>query len=107
MRIKLTVAGAAEREMIYRARHTVYATELGQYETRTDETLPDADGVQSVYIVASLAGKLAGFIGITPPASPRFSLEKHLSFTREPHDFEVRALTVLSPQRGSVVATAL
>jgi hypothetical protein len=64
-RLKISVAGADELESIYSLRHDVYATELGQYESRSDESLPDAGDVASVYIAASLDGKLAGFVGIT------------------------------------------
>jgi histidinol-phosphate/aromatic aminotransferase/cobyric acid decarboxylase-like protein len=110
--IRLALAGTHEKDAILRARHQVYAVELGQYPSRSDGVLPDADDVQSVYISASSGGELLGFVGITPPDSPRFSIDRHLRraewpFPRDKSVFEVRALTVLSPQRGSIVAAAL
>ena len=78
-RLKIYVAGANELESIYRLRHDVYATELGQHESRSDESLPDTGDVASVYIAASLDGKLAGFVGITRPNSPQYSVDKFLS----------------------------
>jgi hypothetical protein len=50
-RLKIYVAGANELGSIYRLRHDVYATELGQYESRSDESLPDTDDVASVYVL--------------------------------------------------------
>ena len=78
-RLKIYVTGADGLEPIYRLRHDVYATELGQYESRSDERLPDTGDVASVYIAASLDGKLAGFVGMTHPNSPQYSVDKFLS----------------------------
>jgi histidinol-phosphate/aromatic aminotransferase/cobyric acid decarboxylase-like protein/predicted GNAT family N-acyltransferase len=111
-RLKISVAGANELESIYRLRHDVYATELGQYESRSDESLPDTGDVASVYIAASLDGKLAGFVGITHPNSPQYSVDKFLSRDEIPLTFddqlyEIRALTVKEDLRGFQVATCL
>ena len=111
-RLKIYVAGANELESIYRLRHDVYATELGQYESRSDESLPDTGDVASVYIAASLDGKLAGFVGITHPNSPQYSVDKFLSREDIPLAFddqlyEIRALTVKEDLRGFQVATCL
>ena len=111
-RLKISVAGADELESIYRLRHDVYATELGQYESRSDESLPDTGAVASVYIVASLDGKLAGFVGITHPNSPQYSVDKFLSRDEIPLTFddqlyEIRALTVKEDLRGFQMATCL
>ena len=110
--LKISVAGADELESIYHLRHDVYATELGQYESRSDESLPDTGAVASVYIVASLDGKLAGFVGITHPNSPQYSVDKFLSRDEIPLTFddqlyEIRALTVKEDLRGFQVATCL
>lgn len=111
-RIKLALATAADRETILRARHQVYAVELGQYPQRMDGLLRDADDVRSVYVTATSGNELLGFIGITTPESPRFSVDRHLRrdglpFEWDDHVFEIRALTVLNAQRGSIVAAAL
>ncbi len=111
-RIRISVANAEERQAVYRMRHEVYCTELGQYQECQDGSLPDASDVHSLYLIASVDGKLVGFVGITPPDSPSFSIEKHLSRDAIPmaldrHTFEVRALTVRDSHRGSSVAGAL
>ena len=108
----ISVASAADREAVYRLRHEVYAAELGQYASRQAGTLPDSAGVESVYIIASAGGELAGFVGVTPPSSRRFSVDKYLSRDeiRIPFDeglYEIRALTVKRPLRGSSVAACL
>lgn len=112
LRIRISVANADERQAVYRLRHDVYCTELGQYQARPDGSLPDAVDVDSLYIIASVGGGLVGFVGITPPGSPCFSVEKHLSRDAIPmaldkDTFEIRALTVKKSQRGSYVAAGL
>lgn len=111
-RIVVREAGPADREGLYRARHDVYAGELGQYEPRTDGTLPDAEGLEAVYLVALVEGRLAGFIGITPPDSPRFSVDRYMPRDALPVPVdnrlhEIRALTVLKLWRGLPIAAAL
>jgi histidinol-phosphate/aromatic aminotransferase/cobyric acid decarboxylase-like protein len=111
-RLRLSLANAAERELIAKARHTVYVTELKQYTVRPGERLAEPNGVESVYIGAWIDDGLAGFIAVTPPSSPRFSLEKHvpladLAFARDAGVYEIRALTVLGPARGTAAAAAL
>ena len=111
-RLALSVASKADLEELYRARHEVYAEELGQYEARPDGTLPDAERLQAVYLVARVAGKLAGFVGITPPDSPCYSVDRYLRRDEIPlpvdrHLYEIRALTVLKSFRGRWLAAAL
>jgi histidinol-phosphate/aromatic aminotransferase/cobyric acid decarboxylase-like protein/GNAT superfamily N-acetyltransferase len=111
-RLVLALASDVERSVVYRARHEVYATELGQYTTRTDGMLPDAEGLQATYIVASVDGTIVGFVGITPPSSPSFSVDRYLPrgeipFPFDQHLYEIRALTVLKPFRGRLTAAAL
>lgn len=111
-RITLALANSVDRAAICRARHTVYATELGQYKSRPDGILQDALGVDSVYIVASVNGEMAGFVGITPPTSPQFSVDRYLQradipLTFNDHLYEIRALTVLRDFRGFLIAGAL
>src|SRR5579859_842483 len=112
MKIKLALANRETLAAIGCARYEVYVTELGQYEARDGRSLTDAGDVESTYIVATVDGKMVGFVGITPPTSARFSLEKHLHrdaipFPFDEHLFEVRTLTVLRPFRGSSIASAL
>lgn len=111
-RIRIEVADADRRQEVYRLRHEVYSIELGQYALCSNGILPDSIGVESVYIIASIDDELVGFIGVTPPSSPCFSVENHLSstdfpITRDKQSFEVRALTTKQPLRGSFVASSL
>ena len=69
---------ARERENVYYLRHEVYAKELKQYEAKPDGILSDYPGIRSVYITAFIGDELVGFIGITPPTSPRYSIDKYL-----------------------------
>lgn len=103
---------SADRMALYRARHDVYATELRQYDSRSDGVLPDHENVQALYIVASVNGEMAGFVGVTPPESPRFSVDSYMRRDEIPFPFdrrlyEIRALTVLRPFRGRLIAAVL
>jgi len=111
-RLVLSLASKADQIVVYRARHDVYATELGQYAARADGSLPDTENLHATYIVASVDGEIAGFVGITPPASPSFSVDRYLRRDEIPFAFdhrlyEIRALTVLQPFRGRLAAAAL
>jgi histidinol-phosphate/aromatic aminotransferase/cobyric acid decarboxylase-like protein len=112
LRLSISIANAAQRQAIYGVRHDVYAAELGQYESRPDGILPDATDINSVYITASAGGELAGFVGVTPPSSPRFSVDKYLPrdeipFTFDERLYEIRALTVKRALRSSRIAGCL
>jgi len=111
-RLRLEVAKAEDREDIYRLRHEVYARELKQHAENTAGLLRDPLDDYNVYIVARHRGRIIGFVSLTPPGSPRFSVEKY--FAREelpfPFDaslFEVRLLTVVEEARGLPVAGLL
>lgn len=112
MRLVLSIANAEDLPEIYRLRHAVYASEIGQYEVRPDGILSDADDIKSTYITASLGKELVGFIGITLPISPRFSVDKYISrkkipITFDSSVFEIRALTVKRSFRGYRIASCL
>jgi histidinol-phosphate/aromatic aminotransferase/cobyric acid decarboxylase-like protein len=111
-RLVLSLASSAEMMNVYRSRHDVYALELGQYESRPDGMLPDTENLHAMYIIASIDGEMAGFIGITPPGSPCFSVDRYLQrdaipFAFDHHLYEIRALTVLKPFRGHMIAASL
>ncbi|MDD3276058.1 MAG: aminotransferase class I/II-fold pyridoxal phosphate-dependent enzyme [Kiritimatiellales bacterium] len=111
-KLRLSPATPAHRNDIDRIRHDVYAAELGQFTHSPDGLLRDRPEVESVYITAVHDGKLVGFVGITPPASPRYSVDHYLSRGNVPvqfdqHLYEIRALTVIDPARGSLAAPAL
>lgn len=110
--LTISVATPSEREALYRLRHDVYATELEQYESRQNGILPDVAELLSTYIVASLNNELVGFIGITTPDSPSYSVDKYIPRSKNPIQFnnelyEIRALTVTQQKRGSYIAGIL
>ena len=107
----VALASPAQRERIYRLRHEIYARELGQHAQRADGALRDELDERNVYIVATVAGQVAGFISITPPGG-RYSIDKYfsadaLTFQRDEGLFEIRLLSVVAEQRGGKVAATL
>ena len=111
-RFAVSPASNVDREEIYRIRHEVYARELGQHPLNTAKLLRDSLDDGNVYIVAKVAGKMVGFISVTTPGQPRYSIDKY--FAREtlpfPVDeglYEIRLLTVLRAHRGSELAMLL
>ncbi len=108
----LAAATAADREVIYRVRHEVYARELGQHTAIPAARLRDALDDANVYLVAKVAGELAAFISITPPGVRAYSIDKYfdratLPFAVDEGLHEVRLLTVLKPHRGRELAMLL
>jgi histidinol-phosphate/aromatic aminotransferase/cobyric acid decarboxylase-like protein/GNAT superfamily N-acetyltransferase len=108
----LSLADERDREAIHRIRHEVYACELGQHHVNAGGRLRDALDDWNYYLVAKLGGEIGGFISITPPGRPSYSIDKY--FVREALPFgidnklyEVRLLTVLKPHRGRELATLL
>lgn len=106
------LADAEDREEIFRLRHEIYARELGQHALNRTGTLRDSLDAVNVYLTARCAGEIAGFISITPPSAPTFSVDKYFARTGLPFAFdeklyEVRLLTVLQPHRGRELATVL
>ena len=110
--IVLSVATDQDRECIYRMRHEVYARELGQYAANPAGRLRDALDDGNTYLVAKLAGQLAGFISLTPPGKAGYSIDKYVAREALPFPFddclyEIRLLTVIKPHRGRELATLL
>jgi histidinol-phosphate/aromatic aminotransferase/cobyric acid decarboxylase-like protein len=111
-KIKITQATDAHRIDIDQIRHEIYAAELQQFSTQSSGMLHDRSTVKSVYITAVENNKLIGFVGITPPDSPAYSIDHYVSRVDVPvpfdeHLFEIRALTVINSSRGSAVAAIL
>ena len=111
-RFAVSCASPADRECIYRLRHAIYAKELGQHHTNETGRLSDALDAHNAYIVAKSGEKIAGFISITDPTAPAFSIDKYferaeLPFTIDERTYEVRLLTVIKPRRGSELAALL
>jgi len=108
----LEAASAADREEIARRRHDVYARELGQHSVNSAGRLGDSLDAYNVNLVARQGATMAGFISLTPPGRPAYSIDKYfareaLPFAVDDRLFEVRLLTVLKPFRGREVATLL
>src|SRR5438477_5828405 len=69
LRIILSIATEADREVIYRLRHEVYSRELGQHAASPAGRLRDAIDDWNIYLVARIGGQIAGFISLTPAPS--------------------------------------
>lgn len=105
-RVALELASAGDRARIYAARHAVFAVETRQCPANEQEELTDATDEYNVYIVAKVAGAMAGFVAVTPPGRPK-ALERHglVPFGGDTH--EVRLLAVLPGYRRRNLALAL
>jgi predicted GNAT family N-acyltransferase len=110
--LTVRMANAVDRPAIYRLRHDVYATELGQHRENEQHELCDALDEFNHYIVVSTAREIIGFVSITPPGHGGYSVDKYV--TREelpvPVDdgfYEVRLLTVAKAHRTSRVTLLL
>lgn len=110
--LTLRLANDHDRAAIYHLRHEVYAGELRQHPANETHTLVDALDGANLYLVAYAGAELAGFISLTPPDAPQFSVEKYipraeLPFARGAEVFEARLLTVRARHRGTLVASLL
>ena len=106
------MADDRDREAIYQIRHDVFAAELGQYATNSVGRLTDALDAFNHYIVIADGDRIVGFVSITPPGSPSFSIDKYfqraeLPFAVDDRLYEVRLLTVPQSSRRSLLALAL
>ena len=111
-RLHVAVATLSDRQEIYRIRHEIYARELRQLQTNDDGRLSDALDAHNLYLVVRMAGEIAGFVSVTPPSAPSYSMDKYIARSELPFSFdaglyEVRLLTVLPAYRGQNVATLL
>ncbi len=111
-KVALSLANETDRETIYRLRHEIYAAELHQHAVNTEGRLRDSLDESNHYLVAREAGKIIGFISITPPRRQGFSIDKYfardaLPFSLDARTYEVRLLTVLKPHRGRELAMLL
>lgn len=113
--MEIRLATAADREVIYRMRHDVYACELGQHDASvTGGSISDELDASNEYIVAASAGgAVVGFVSITRPPGP-FSIDRYLDRAGLPaacridaNTYEVRLLTVPAAKRGGIIAFLL
>ena len=112
--LPITLAEAPDdlREAIYRARHAVYAVEIGQHPENETGRLTDALDAANRYIAATCGGMLAGFVSITSPGPHGYSIDKYfrredLPFAPDGGTYEIRLLTVLPDYRASDAAAVL
>jgi len=106
------MATAAQRETIYRARHEVYAHELGQHQPNASGRLVDALDDRNLYVVACRGDDLLGFVSVTPPQAGSYSIDKYFARDDLPFEvdgllYEVRLLTVLGPHRCGPTSSLL
>jgi len=111
-RVIVDIAGPADRERIAHHRHEVYADELGQHSINSSRRLEDSLDGFNTFLVARVGEEIAGFVSITPPGGPSYSIDKYFArdampFAFDDGLFEVRLLTVLRPGRGREFATIL
>jgi hypothetical protein len=72
-------ARAADLAQIAELRHSVYASELGQYPSSPDGRLADSHPFSTV-LCARRGARVVGFVAITPPAeSARFVVRSRWS----------------------------
>jgi histidinol-phosphate/aromatic aminotransferase/cobyric acid decarboxylase-like protein/GNAT superfamily N-acetyltransferase len=110
--IRVRLATEGDRPTIYGLRHEVYARELHQHRENEEKALRDSLDEDNVYIVAEIAGAIAGFISITTPRNGLYSLDKYLRrdeipFALDEGTYETRILTVLPAYRGTGAAFLL
>jgi histidinol-phosphate/aromatic aminotransferase/cobyric acid decarboxylase-like protein/N-acyl-L-homoserine lactone synthetase len=106
------MADDQDRETIYRMRHDVYALELGQHSPNHTGRLTDSLDAFNHYIVIADQRHIVGFVSITPPQGPSFSIDKYfkradLPFAVDGKLYEIRLLTVPQASRRSLLASAL
>jgi histidinol-phosphate/aromatic aminotransferase/cobyric acid decarboxylase-like protein/GNAT superfamily N-acetyltransferase len=109
--VRIALAGPEQRDLIYRARHSIYGLELGQHPANPSGRLTDALDEFNIYMVAQQGDELLAFISITPPG-PKYSIDKYFERSQVPVEFdarlfEIRLLTVLSNHRGTLLAAAM
>ena len=110
--LAIRLATDADREIIYRLRHEVYAGELAQYPTNSGGRLTDALDAFNTFLVATADEAIVGFVSITPPNRPSYSVDKYfrreeLPFPVDDRLYEIRLLTVPPAARGWFWALAL
>ncbi|HEX3729762.1 MAG TPA: histidinol-phosphate transaminase [Opitutaceae bacterium] len=105
-------ASAADRRVIAGLRHEIYALELGQHPANADGQLGDALDGWNIMLVAKRGEEIDGFISVTPPGRPSYSIDKYferqaLPFAVDDRLYEIRLLTVTPERRGSPLAWLL
>lgn len=110
-RVRLAVARPDQRVAIMQICAETYAAAPSAQSTTPWDLAPVLDQ-QSVYLIATRGQEVLGFIGITPPTSPRYALESYLPRDQIPiafdaHVYELRLLTVARAHQRSRLAAVL
>jgi histidinol-phosphate/aromatic aminotransferase/cobyric acid decarboxylase-like protein/GNAT superfamily N-acetyltransferase len=108
-RYLIAEADARDRETIALLRHDIYAHELHQYAPNAQQTLGDDLDRDNVYLVVRDRTSVAGFISLTLPRAPTFSIDKYfdrgvLPCAIDAATYEVRLLSVQQRYRGAPIA---
>jgi histidinol-phosphate/aromatic aminotransferase/cobyric acid decarboxylase-like protein len=112
LRYGISLATPSDRQEIYRLRHEIYARELGQHPINDRGEISDSLDAWNTYLVVKIESELVGFVSITPPGQPSYSIDKYfdrrsLPFTVDDYLYEIRLVTILKPHRGRELATLL
>lgn len=96
---EIKIANEEDRKCIYKLRYKIYAEELHQHKPNPFLQLEDKLDQHNIYIIAKRKEIILGFISITPPRAPTFSIDKYFNRSNVPLNFdktlyEVRLLTV-------------
>jgi GNAT superfamily N-acetyltransferase len=111
-RVRVAVASPDQRVAIMQICTQVYAAADPTGLPATPWDLAPVLDQQSVYLIATRTQQLLGFIGITPPTSPRYALETYIPREQIPvlfdaHTYELRLLTVDRAHQHSRLAALL
>jgi hypothetical protein len=111
-KVIIITADQQDRNRIYQFRYSIYGEELGQHGLNETGQLQDELDLYNQYIVAKKNDKVLGFISITPPSAPKFSIEKYFNRSSTPYQFdeylyEIRLLSVNKNNRNGSLAFAL
>lgn len=111
-RVRLSVANSDQRMSIIQICTEVYERDDSVGLPATPWGLGPVLDQQSVYIIATRGSEVIGFIGITPPTSPRYALEAYIprdqtSIPFDDHVYELRLLTVARAHQHSRLAALL
>jgi hypothetical protein len=101
-----------DRLRIFRKRHEVFATELGQHpENEAGELSSPLDECND-YVVAEQGDALIGFVSLTPPGHPHYAIERYwprdtLPFQLDKSVIEIRLLVIDREWRRSRLSYVL
>lgn len=108
--LELREAVSADRPIVYRLRHEVYARELHQHPPNDAGALSDRLDAYNRYFVATHNSSIIGFVSVTPPGH-EYSVDKYfrreeLPFPIDDDVYEIRLLTLLPRWRHTKAGSA-